>query len=249
MDSFPLAAKASEPTNYFLLLKGLFRAIGGGQGRFEHLYKEVLPLLPEMLESLSKMLAAAEPGSVKRDLLIELNLTVPVRLAHLLKFLHYLMTPLVYALEGSAELVTQGLRTLELMVDNLTPEFLDPTLQPVLRELMTALSKHLKPMPATNHQHSHTIIRTLGKLGGRNRRLLERHPVLAYLPPAETASMVFSISGRPVVLDMKSMIDIGAKGLSDVDATSRRQGFEMIKHLSIVTVDLVSFNSECCHDQ
>ena len=34
------------------------------------------------------------------------------------------------------ELVAQGLQTLELCVDNLTPEFFDPTLSPVLRDLM-----------------------------------------------------------------------------------------------------------------
>jgi len=49
MDCFPLAAKASKPTHYFHLLRALFRAIGGGGGRFELLYKEVLPLLPEIL--------------------------------------------------------------------------------------------------------------------------------------------------------------------------------------------------------
>lgn len=38
MDSFPLAAKATKPTNYFHLLRGLFRAIGGGGGKFELLY-------------------------------------------------------------------------------------------------------------------------------------------------------------------------------------------------------------------
>lgn len=238
MDSFPLAAKAAEPANYFLLLKGLFRAIGGGQGRFELLYKEVLPLLPELLESLSKMLSSAEPGSIKRDLLIELNLTVPVRLAHLLKFLHYLMTPLVHALEGSSELVTQGLRTLELMVDNLTSEFLDPTLQPVLRELMTALSKHLKPMPAAIHQHSHTIIRTLGKLGGRNRRLLERNPKLSFHRYSEPAVVEFSLSGRSAMLDLRPVIDLGVKAIRDSDSQCRTYGFQMLCHACMALLHL-----------
>jgi transformation/transcription domain-associated protein len=242
MDSFPLAAKSSEPSNYFLLLKGLFRAIGGGQGRFEQLYKEVLPLLPEMLDSLSRMLNASEPGSVKRDLLIELSLTVPVRLAHLLKFLHYLMTPLVCALEGSTELVTQGLRTLELMVDNLTPEFLDPTLQPVLRELMTALSRHLKPLPMTPHQHSHTIIRTLGKLGGRNRRLLERHPHLSYNSHSERSSASLSISGRPLELDLTNVIKVGVKAIRDNDVQFRSHAFDALQCVALLMSDLVNYS-------
>ncbi|KAH9951586.1 hypothetical protein B0H21DRAFT_818036 [Amylocystis lapponica] len=177
MDCFPLAAKASKPTNYFHLLRGLFRAIGGGGGRFELLYKEVLPLLPEMLECLNRQLLASD--GVSRDMIVELCLTVPLRLTHLLPYLTYLMQPLVLALRGSPELVSQGLRTLELCIDNLTPDFLDPTLNTVLRDLMEALHSHLKPFPA-NHHHAHTTIRILGKLGGRNRKLLEKEPALRY---------------------------------------------------------------------
>ena len=38
------AAEVKDPTNYFQLLRALFRSIGGG--KFEFLYKEFLPLLP-----------------------------------------------------------------------------------------------------------------------------------------------------------------------------------------------------------
>ena len=41
--SIELSTKAEEPMNYFLLLRSLFRSIGGG--KFEHLYKQILPLL------------------------------------------------------------------------------------------------------------------------------------------------------------------------------------------------------------
>ncbi|KAJ3520579.1 hypothetical protein NMY22_g12695 [Coprinellus aureogranulatus] len=60
MDSFPLAAKATKPTHYFHLLRALFRAIGVGGGRFELLYNAVLPLLPEMLESLNRQLLSSD---------------------------------------------------------------------------------------------------------------------------------------------------------------------------------------------
>ncbi len=117
MDCFPLAAKATKPTHYFHLLRALFRSIGGGGGRFELLYKEVLPLLPEMLECLNRQLHSSEGAT--RDMIVELCLTVPLRLTHLLPHLSYLMQPLALALKGSPELVTQGLRTLELCIDNL----------------------------------------------------------------------------------------------------------------------------------
>ena len=55
---------------------------------------------------------------------MELCLTVPVRLSVLLPYLHMLMHPLVSALNGSKTLISQGLRTLELCVDNLQPDFL-----------------------------------------------------------------------------------------------------------------------------
>ncbi|KAG7449166.1 uncharacterized protein BT62DRAFT_1073682 [Guyanagaster necrorhizus] len=199
MDCFPLAAKATKPTHYFHLLRALFRSIGGGGGRFELLYKEVLPLLPEMLECLNRQLHSSEGAT--RDMIVELCLTVPLRLTHLLPHLSYLMQPLALALKGSTELVTQGLRTLELCIDNLTPDFLDPTLNLVLRELMEALHSHLKPLPA-NHILAHSTMRILGKLGGRNRRLLTKEPCLKYQHHSEHPKMTISFSGKAGKVDL-----------------------------------------------
>jgi hypothetical protein len=41
--------------SYFALLRALFRSIGGG--KFELLYKEFLPVLPELLQGLMRMQA------------------------------------------------------------------------------------------------------------------------------------------------------------------------------------------------
>ena len=43
-----LARTANEPYNYFLLLRALFRSIGGGS--HDLLYQEFLPLLPSLLQ-------------------------------------------------------------------------------------------------------------------------------------------------------------------------------------------------------
>ena len=80
MNSLKLASQAAEPQPYYALLRALFRSIGGG--RFEILYKEVLPLLQVLLEQLNALLKAAD--KTKRDLFAELILTVPVRLSVLL---------------------------------------------------------------------------------------------------------------------------------------------------------------------
>ncbi|KAI0167042.1 hypothetical protein GGR52DRAFT_581740 [Hypoxylon sp. FL1284] len=172
--SIDLSTKAEEPMNYFLLLRSLFRSIGGG--KFEHLYKQILPLLEMLLDVLNNLLMAARKPA-ERDLYVELCLTVPARLSNLLPHLSFLMRPLVVALRAGTDLVGQGLRTLELCVDNLTADYLDPIMAPVIEDLMNALFEHLKPHPYS-HFHAHTTMRILGKLGGRNRKFMtEAQPV------------------------------------------------------------------------
>lgn len=48
--SMELAMSAKEPYNYFLLLRALFRSIGGGS--HDLLYQEFLPLLPNLLQGM-----------------------------------------------------------------------------------------------------------------------------------------------------------------------------------------------------
>ncbi|KAF2140214.1 uncharacterized protein K452DRAFT_273824 [Aplosporella prunicola CBS 121167] len=184
--SIDLSITAEDPMNYFLLLRSLFRSIGGG--RFEHLYKEILPLLEMLLEVLNNLLVGARKPS-ERDLFVELSLTVPARLSNLLPHLCYLMRPLVVALRAGSDLVGQGLRTLELCVDNLTADYLDPIMAPVIDELMQGLWEHLKPNPYS-HFHAHTTMRILGKLGGRNRKFLNGPPELAFKPYADDAPSI-----------------------------------------------------------
>ena len=178
-----LSVTAEQPMNYFLLLRSLFRSIGGG--RFELLYKEILPLLEMLLETFNNLLMAARKPQ-ERDLYVELTLTVPARLSHLLPHLSYLMRPIVVALRADSDLVGQGLRTLELCVDNLTADYLDPIMTPIMDELMTALWDHLRPHPY-NHFHAHTTMRILGKLGGRNRKFLNHPPELTFEQYADDA--------------------------------------------------------------
>eukprot|EP00033_Pygsuia_biforma_P002966 GCRY01003267.1.p1 GENE.GCRY01003267.1~~GCRY01003267.1.p1 ORF type:complete len:3020 (-),score=82.64 GCRY01003267.1:164-9223(-) len=146
---------------YFLMFRSLFRSIGGG--KFELLYNEFLPLLSFLLESLNKLQDGDHSFKMKH-LFIELSLTVPVRLSSLLPFIHMLMKPLVLALSSSSEiLVTQGLRTLELCVDNLRGDFLEPVFESYRAELLHALFIHLKASPYKHGVHAGRI---LGKFGG-----------------------------------------------------------------------------------
>lgn len=52
-----LAQSAKEPYNYFLLLRALFRSIGGGS--HDLLYQEFLPLLPNLLQGRTARATAA----------------------------------------------------------------------------------------------------------------------------------------------------------------------------------------------
>lgn len=169
-------SKASNPLNYFLLLRSLFRSIGGG--RFDGLYKEVLPLLQTILDELTHISPGAADPSL-REMYVELCLTTPVRLSNLLPYLSYLMKPVLLALQSGTDLVNQGLRTFELCIDNLTPDFLEPIISPVFNDILSCLWKMLKPPPA-NQLHSHTAVRLLGKLGGKSRRFLTSMPSYSY---------------------------------------------------------------------
>lgn len=174
LESLKLATKADEPILYAYIVRTLFRSISGG--RFESLYKEILPILPVVLASLNKLISNSQ-RSYERDFYVELCLLVPVRLSALVPHLKYLTTPLVYALNGSQELVSQGLRIFELCVDNLTADYFDPMIASVADQIMAALWRHLEPVPY-HHQHSHTAIRILGKLGGRNHKHLKPYDKL-----------------------------------------------------------------------
>ncbi|KNC98645.1 histone acetyltransferase TRA1 [Spizellomyces punctatus DAOM BR117] len=213
MTSMKLSTKAKESLNYFLLLRALFRSIGGG--RFEMLYQEVLPLLQVLLEGLNGLLATAHQPHL-RELFVELCLTVPVRLSVLLPYLSYLMKPLVLALEAGPELVSQGLRTLELCVDNLTQDFLEPIMRPVLKDLMAALRKHLKPLPY-NQTHSHAAVRILGKLGGRNRRYVKDPVDLLHIINREKqleVSLPFH-GAEPSTIALDNILDLSGRILDD----------------------------------
>lgn len=231
MHSLKLASKAPEPGCYYLLLRVLFRSIGGG--RFELLYKEVIPLLEVLLTNLNNLLLAATDRS-KRDLFVELCLTVPVRLSVLLPFLSHLMKPLVLSLQAGPDLVSQGLRTLELCVDNLTPEFLNPLLAPIQQEMNTALWRLLRPLPF-NHHHAHTTVRILGKIGGRNRKNLGP-AVVHWKNVTDHATAPLSFDGKKKDIPIANIVDLGLRMIKRGDLHYRRNAYAVLKHASVVFV-------------
>ncbi len=151
------AEQAPDPTSHFALLRGLFRAILSG--RFELLYCEFLPLLPQVLKQLNKQIVSATSNKL-RHVFAELCLTLPVRFSALLPYIRVLMPSIIVALKSNVgeELFASGIRMLEVMLDNVSPELLRPLLLETRPELVSAL------LGAEHMEHSNAIGAILGKM-------------------------------------------------------------------------------------
>ena len=230
--SMEFATSAKEPYNYFLLLRALFRSIGGGN--HDLLYQEFLPLLPSLLQGLNCLQSGLHKQHMK-DLFVELCLTVPVRLSSLLPYLPMLMDPLVSALNGSPILVSQGLRTLELCVDNLQPDFLYEHIQPVRAELMQALWRTLRNK---NEEIAQNAFRVLGKFGGGNRKMMVQPQKLDFEDSrASSTCITVNLNGctAPINLPVEKIIDVAFSALktSNTDPWYRQQCWEVIRSFII----------------
>jgi len=237
--SVELALSAKEPFNYFLLLRALFRSIGGGS--HDQLYAEFLPLLPNLLQGLNSFQSGQHKQHMK-DLFTELCLTVPVRLSSLMPFMPTLIYPLVSALNGPNQLVSQGLRTLELCVDNLTPDYLYDLLQPVRAELMQGLWKTVRhPADAI----AQNCLRVLGKFGGNNRRMLIEPQKLSYIeqkegssPHGTTIVVHFPDQKVSINLPIDRAIHIACESLKQVNTNTfyKAHSWELIKGLLVASI-------------
>nr|XP_022907724.1 transformation/transcription domain-associated protein [Onthophagus taurus] len=236
--SMELAMGAKEPYNYFLLLRALFRSIGGGS--HDLLYQEFLPLLPNLLEGLNRLQSGLHKVHMK-DLFVELCLTVPVRLSSLLPYLPMLMDPLVSALNGSNVLISQGLRTLELCVDNLQHDFLYDHIQPVRAELMQALWKTLRNN--TQEQIAQVAFKVLGKFGGGNRKMLTEPQKLEYIGSDQDVPAIlahFKEQHKSIEFPVSKIIETAFNALkqSTTDSFYRKQAWETIHCYLAASLDL-----------
>ncbi|KAF1765339.1 hypothetical protein GCK72_005291 [Caenorhabditis remanei] len=232
-----LALTAREPLNYFLLLRALFRSIGGGAQ--DILYGKFLQLLPNLLQFLNK-LTSCQHRIQMRELFVELCLTVPVRLSSLLPYLPLLMDPLVCAMNGSPNIVTQGLRTLELCVDNLQPEYLLENMMPVRGALMQGLYRVVAKAPDAA---SMTVaFRLLGKFGGANRRLLNQPQILQFSRhPDSFVNMEFSNLG----LDGPHSIHLPLSELMRVAADQMRYPADQILNMNATNIPSTQMKKWC----
>ena len=86
--------------NYCMLLRYIFRSISAG--KFEESYRELLPLIPAVLNGLFRVLSSTDDTTL-RHTLIELVLTIPARLSSLLPHMNLLLLVIVLALQSNSD--------------------------------------------------------------------------------------------------------------------------------------------------
>ncbi|GAM17862.1 hypothetical protein SAMD00019534_010370 [Acytostelium subglobosum LB1] len=149
--------------NYFMLLKMIFRGCNKPD-----LTKDITILFPGILETLNELLSSSHPTDMIH-LFVELALTVPVRITSFLPCIHLLVRPLIIALKSNShDLLTIAFKTIELLVDNVTGDFLLNVFRENKTEFLHAIWAHLKPMPYFFGPHA---VRVLGKMAGKSRSL------------------------------------------------------------------------------
>ncbi|XP_055352903.1 transformation/transcription domain-associated protein-like isoform X2 [Paramacrobiotus metropolitanus] len=157
---FYLAMRARDPINLFLMFRAFFRAMGGGG--HEVLYQDFLPNFPMILQVLCTFHSQRQKPNF-RDIFNELCLIVPVRLSTLMPHISLLAPAILTAMQGAPQSVTQGLRTLELSIDNMQSDYLYEQLEPVKKDLMKAL---WNIMMTGSNQMQISALKFLGKICG-----------------------------------------------------------------------------------
>ncbi|TNN09277.1 Transcription-associated protein [Schistosoma japonicum] len=228
---------AKEPTAYLTLLRTLFRSIGGGA--HDKLYREFFPLLPEMLTTLNRLLRSPHRSNA-RDLLGELCVIVPVRLSTLLPYLSLLMEPLVYVLNCNT--VNQGLRTLELCVDNMQPDFLHDHLYQVRGDMLLALYNSLH---SPSEYVQKMAFKVLGKLGLFNRtNLLETQRLRISSTEGEVGPQLrFHLNefrNQPIDISVRCLVDAAVEVLQDSssDGPSKLRSWEFLQSVCVAALNL-----------
>src|SRR5690606_35372989 len=112
---------------------------------------------------------------------------------------------------------------------------------PVINELMLALWKHLRPLPYQQN-HSHATMRILGKLGGRNRRMLKDPPRLTYTSPSESGvdiKIYFDPITTPQVLPLDHCLALAARISQDpaADDFSKEHAYKLLKACTPVLIN------------
>jgi hypothetical protein len=160
-------------------------------------HAEFAAVVPSLIDTLMRMYAiSTEPND--RELMIEICLSIPVRLNSQVQYLQKFLKPIVLGLKSqeSKVLVPYALKQLDFLIDNLSSSYLASAfkLEPaVYADLMYEMAALLKPSPAP---HGPEVLRLLGKLGGINRLHFLHLPQLQHVSPAASNGLFLKGSWR-----------------------------------------------------
>ncbi|VDQ05949.1 unnamed protein product [Trichobilharzia regenti] len=221
----------SESALYMRLLKLCFSSVNMTGTENE--------LVMKMLTTLNRLLRSPHRSNA-RDLLGELCVIVPVRLSTLLPYLSLLMEPLVYVLNCNT--VNQGLRTLELCVDNMQPDFLHNHLYQVRGDMLLALYNSLHSPSEYVQKMSFKV---LGKLGRFNRtNLLETQRLRLNSTEGEAGPQLrFYLNefrNQPIDIPVQSFVDAALELLQDLtsDEASKIRSWEFLQSVCVAAFNL-----------
>ncbi len=178
--SISLAVKSEDPFIYLQLLRCLFKSLTGGKKldvQFDTLFRDFMPLVEPVLSGLVTLYNGPHRIAHK-DMIIELCLLIPARPATLFPYLRVQMKPILWALRGCKENVQYGLRALDFWLEILQPNYFETLLNIVEPELTIALHSHLRLH--YGNSFGTAALRTIGKLGGRSRRIPLTSEALAH---------------------------------------------------------------------
>ena len=145
-------SELNDNTHYIQLLQSLFHSIG--DCKFEILYQEFLPLLPDVLRWLNKLLKSSHSLFMK-DKFAELSLAVPVRLPALVPYLYLFIHPLIWCLRSNTHsIIMQGLSTIDLLIQNISPDFIDSIPVHLKHQLLSSIRFHIRTIPTNQFQHT-----------------------------------------------------------------------------------------------
>ena len=233
------STESKDPSNYFQLLKSLFRAIANG--KVDSCYKEFVPMLPTLLEQLSKFQKSSH-NQFTKDLCTELILTVPVRLIVLLPYMRQIMYSILSALQSTnPELVVCGLKLMEMCIDNFSADYLEPIMLEYKTSIMQAMWKHLKPLTSLQ-TFGPQVLKLFGKLSGRGREFLSAAPLLQNTKENNfEAGLLVPISlesksQTQISLNFDKTVEFAKNKLSDPDN-------QVTSHLSLLKQIISSFLS------
>lgn len=163
-----LATETKDPINFFHLLRNLFRHIP----KNDIWSKELAHQLPTIIDTINRIQENTSSQALK-DLLIELPLTLPVRVSAMLPCFKLFMKPLLAALETSESegysyqaKTNFALRFLENYIGQFSTEFFEPLIAEYKARLLKALWRHMRQPPAL---FTSQVMRILGRMGGRVR--------------------------------------------------------------------------------